>query len=175
MPNDPLGISFSPFGQQPQSGGQGGQSGAPAPTPQSAIQMLSFRTPRTVGANSPIPGGLLNAPGGAAFGGGGGQFGPAGGNLEQLLALLFGRMRGGVGALPEGPQAMGGGIGTPGPMPWDVTGPGPVIAPPKVRPGVGEPEPGPQITTPPPGGTAGPGPAPLPWEGPRYDTTNRQI
>ena len=86
MSDMPLGLSFSPFGQgqngqdQNRPGGTGG-----SPTPQDAIKILSLRTPRTVGAASPIPGPLLNAPGGGAFGGSG--FG-----LEQLLALLFGQL-----------------------------------------------------------------------------------
>lgn len=79
-----LGISFSPFGDpnspQPQGGGQQGG----AISPQEAIRVLSLRIPRAVGAGAPtplLPGGP--GAGGAAFGGGA--------NLEQLLALLFGR------------------------------------------------------------------------------------
>jgi hypothetical protein len=198
MPNQPLGISFSPFGQQQnQSGGQGGQSGAPAPSPQSAIQMLSFRTPRTVGANSPIPGPLLNAPGGAAFGGQ--QFGAAGGNLEQLLQLIFGRMKGGISGLPGTPQAslFGGGGAMAQPMPWEQ----PTSAPPSPNftPGGGgeTPQRGPGETTypgtepgfdpgatgdrsnpaPRSGGDAGPSMAPtggdLPWLGSNFARPGR--
>jgi hypothetical protein len=116
MPNEPLGISFSPFGQTNQPGGQGGKSGQPAPSPQSAIQTLSFRTPRTVGAYAPISAPLLNAPGGGALSGQ--QFGAAGGNLEQLLQLIFGRMRGGVAGLPA--NQLGAGAFGGAPLPWDV-------------------------------------------------------
>src|SRR5258706_16390745 len=99
MSDVPLGDSFSPFGQpNPNQNQQQGVSRGGGPiAPQSAIQTLSFRPPRTVGASSPIPGALLNAPGGAGFG-------AAGQNLEQLLNLLFGQRRpgmtGGVMGLP---------------------------------------------------------------------------
>ena len=156
MPNDPLGISFSPFSQQNQQQAQ--TPGTRSVTPQDAIRILSFRPPRTVGAASPIPGALLNAPGGAAFGGGG-QFGAAGGNLEQLLALLFGQGRmntGGGGGFNESPA-----MGQNSPLPWEQAGPAPwqgtppVVSktpPPFFKPGQGE-QPN---NAPLPGGTAGP-------------------
>lgn len=115
MSDVPLGDTFSPLTPQ-NPGPQGGARGGGPLTPQQAIQILSFRSPRNVGASSPIPQGLLNAPGGAGFG-------PAGGNLDQLLALLFGTRRpgqgmdGGVSGLPEPPQMMQ-------PLPWMPTGPG---------------------------------------------------
>ena len=160
MPNEPLGISFSPFSQQNQQQNQQGGPGARAASPQDAIRILSFRPPRTVGAASPIPQQLLNAPGGAALGG----FGPAGGDLEQLLALLFGagkNMPGG-GSFNERPAQ-----GAPMPwdtggMPWDQPTGGPFggKAPvPSVRPGQEEPR---DNTMPTPGGTAGPGPSAFP-------------
>jgi len=166
MPNDPLGISFSPFGQDQNASGPGGPRGA---SPQEAVRILSLRTPRTVGAASPIPSPLMNAPGGASFG-------PAGANLEQLLAILFGQGR----ILPGGgtfnerpPQGMLGGPQLSQPMPWDQGGaPWDQVSPafagkapaPSVRPGAEEP----RSNMPQPGnGTAtGPmasGPA-LPWE-----------
>jgi hypothetical protein len=175
MPNDPLGISFSPFGPQDQRSGQGGQSGPPASTPQSAIQMLNFRAPRTVGASAPVGSAtLLNGPGGAVFG-------QSGQNLEQLLTLLFGRMRGGVGALPAGPQAFEGSDvtgGNPPPLPWEVTGPGRAPGPAFV---FGRPpdEGGARIPPPPAYGgpnqpTGPPSAGPLPWEGPANETPSRE-
>ena len=63
---DNYGISFSPL-ENPQFNNQGGRPGAPgAANPiQQAIRTLSYRTPRTVGAPSPIPNALLQSAGGA--------------------------------------------------------------------------------------------------------------
>ena len=160
---DPLGISFSPFSQTPnqRSGGGPGGSGA-APTPQDAIRILSLRTPRTVGAASPIPGPLLNAPGGAAFGG-------SGLNLEQLLQLLFGRrVPGAPGAMGPSMQAPGGGspafdqgMGL-SPMGGQDTSAAPSKIPlPFIKPGQGELPVSPGGS----GNGAGTFPAP-PWEAP---------
>lgn len=95
--NDPLGLSFSLFGDNNNGPTSGQSRGGSAPTPQDAIRVLSFRPPRTVGAASPVAGPLLNAPGGAAFGG-------SGMDLEQLLAMLFGQRPGQVGTQPMPPR-----------------------------------------------------------------------
>jgi hypothetical protein len=190
MPNEPLGISFSPFGQTERPGGQGGQSGPPASTPQDAIRVLSFRPPRTVGANAPVgTAALLNGPGGAVFG-------PSGQNLDQLLALLYGRgrMRDGVAGLPEAPQSLNdtfaamfggprlgasdGGLGLP-PQTTNYN-----YEPPSRTPGPGfvfqrPPDEGSARIPPPPayggpGQPTGPPHDPLPWEGPTDQTPSRE-
>lgn len=77
---DPLGISFMP-------GAQGDQGNNPQQTPvQQAIQTLSLRIPRVVGAGSLAPGQLLNAPGGAGLGGNPNSAAL----LEQIRRMLFG-------------------------------------------------------------------------------------
>lgn len=85
-----MGVSFVPSGQgDPMNRQQQGQAPG-APPLQQAIQMLSLRLPRVVGANALAPGQLLNAPGGM-----GGSGNPL---LEALLRLA----------------GMGGGQGQPG-------------------------------------------------------------
>src|SRR6185503_7874749 len=93
------------------------------PTPiQQAIQTLSLRIPRTVGAGSPIPGQLLNAPGGSALGGNPN----AAALLEQIRRMLFGGGGANFGH-PGGPVPTGGGV-PPGGMPGA----------PRVTPGSGD-------------------------------------
>ena len=79
---DSLGLSFMPGGQQDASGSPNGQR----PTPvQSAIQTLSLRIPKTVGAASGAPEALLTSPGGSALGNPN-----SAALLEQLRRWLFG-------------------------------------------------------------------------------------
>lgn len=79
MPQDPLGISFAPD--------SGSQQNSQKPTPvQQAIQTLSLRIPRVVGAGSLAPQGLLTAPGGGGLSGNPN----AAAFLEELRRRLFG-------------------------------------------------------------------------------------
>jgi hypothetical protein len=179
-----LGISFSPFGQ-PNQQDQQGPSGRGA-SPQDAIRVLSFRPPRTVGANAPVASQLLNARGGAGFGGSPlGGFGPAGNDLEQLLALLYGLRKpmqpGGSGSFNERPPQgdlsalfggnAGGQLSQPPPadepLPWLRSS----APPPKTtfnEPGAGDEYKGspPETLGPRPGQTvySPPSARPLPWE-----------
>lgn len=131
MADETLGISFSPFGDNdPSKRPQG------APTPQQAIQVLSYRYPRVVGASSPAPAALLNGRGSAGLPGGGMD-------LEQLLAMLFGARR------PEMPQRMEPDLGRmqlPGLQPSAPAAPSQPPAPgprtPAPNPGVGFVDPG---------------------------------
>lgn len=129
MPNDPMGISFSPAPDNQQQ--QNGQR----PTPvQQAIQTLSLRIPRTVGAASGAPSELLNGQGGAGLGGGNPNSAFL---LEQLIRKLFGggpglpMPGGGPGGGPPGGGAPGGAptpnVGFPYPV---KPGPGPTPDPP---------------------------------------------
>jgi len=79
-----IGISFSPgqSDQQQQQGTGGSPSGAPPL--QQALQLLSLRLPRVLGANALAPSALLNASGAS------GLAGPRDVSLEQWLARLFG-------------------------------------------------------------------------------------
>lgn len=92
-----MGVSFVPNGQgDPMNRQQPGQASG-APPLQQAIQMLSLRLPRVVGANALAPGQLLNAPGGM-----GGSGNPL---LEALLRLA------GMGGSFQGGQGGPGGSG----------------------------------------------------------------
>jgi hypothetical protein len=87
---DPIGLSFMP------GGGGGTDPNAQKPTPvQQAIQLLSLRIPRTVGAASGAPQSLLDSPGGSMLGGN-----P---NSAAILEEIRRRLFGGGGAPPSGP------------------------------------------------------------------------
>jgi hypothetical protein len=182
--NSPLGISFSPFAQQPNGASQTGYNPSAPASPQDAIRTLSLRLPRVVGASAPAPQALLNSPGSAAFG-------AAGNNLDQLMAQLFGpnrRLLPGGGTFnerpPQGDLGLGGlfGMGSGGaaspnatgsgyqpPMPWDTGASGPLPGFTFEKPPTGE---GDANVPPPP--LRGPNGEPyqppsaglLPWEGP---------
>ena len=133
---DPLGLSFMP-GEQGNADPNGQK-----PTPiQQAIQTLSLRIPRTVGAGSAVPGQLLSSPGGSALGGNPN----AAALLEQIRRMLFG---GGAnfghpgGPVPPGGMPpMGGQPGAPIPPGGsEPGGPPPVRLPPRID--VGDPTPG---------------------------------
>lgn len=139
MPIDPMGISFSPSGDPSQQ--QNGQK----PTPvQQAIQTLSLRIPRTVGAASGAPQQLLQGQGGAGLGGNPN----AAMTLEALIRRLFG---GGAGLpMPGGPPG-----GDPGGDPGGGGVPSPIVgfpAPPRAP----EPTPTPGPTFPTPTGPRAP-------------------
>ena len=78
----PFGLSFVP-GQPKEAGSPsgGGPLGQSSPV-QQAIQMLSLRLPRVLGAQGLAPSALMQAPGGAGLG--------APPQLEQILQALFG-------------------------------------------------------------------------------------
>lgn len=138
MPIDPMGISFSPTGDSQQNNAQ-------KPTPvQQAIQTLSLRIPRTVGAASGAPQQLLQGQGGAGLGGNPN----AAMTLEALIRRLFG---GGAGLpMPGGGAPGGGDPGGGGAVPSPIVG---FPAPP--RAGEQPPTPGPTFPVPPsPGGRA---------------------
>lgn len=78
---DTFGLSFMP-GEQ----GANDPNGQQATPVQQAIQTLSLRIPRTVGAASPVPYELLTAPGGSALGGNPNSAAI----LEQIKRMLFG-------------------------------------------------------------------------------------
>jgi hypothetical protein len=88
---DPLGVSFMP--------GQGGQQqNAQKPTPlQTAIQTLSLKIPRVVGAGSGAPQALLQGAGGGGLGNPN-----AASVLEAIRRMLFG---GGMPGAPQMPTA----------------------------------------------------------------------
>lgn len=124
MAIDPIGINFSPAGDSQQQNTQ-------KPTPvQQAIQTLSLRIPRTVGAASGAPQALLQGPGGAGLGGNPNNAYM----LEQLIRKLFGGgdglpMPGGAGASTPGGSGSGlpnPNVGFPHPQ---KTGPGPTPEP----------------------------------------------
>lgn len=129
-----MGVSFVPGGQgDPLNRQQQGEASG-APPLQQAIQMLSLRLPRVVGANALAPGQLLNAPGGM-----GGSGNPL---LEALLRLA----------------GMGGGSGSPGGQPTQIL-PGFSGSPmARINPGDQMQRPGPQLQPPsaPPTNSAGP-------------------
>ncbi len=131
-----MGVSFVPGGQgDPQNRSQQGEASGAAPL-QQAIQMLSLRLPRVVGANAMAPGQLLNAPGGM-----GGSGNPL---LEALLRLAG--MAGG-GGMPSGMPNQ-----APSPMAF---GSAPM---PRFNPGGEDQRVGPQLQPPsaPPTNSAGP-------------------
>lgn len=131
-----FGVSFVPGGQgDPGKSMPEGQAGG-APPLQQAIQLLSLRLPRVVGANGLAPGPLLNAPGGM-----GGTGNPL---LEALLRLAG--MSGG--SLPQ--------QGTPMAAPQSFGG----ASPTRIIPGEGDRRPGTPLLPPPPAGgpTLGAGP-----------------
>lgn len=130
-----FGVSFVPGGQGDPTKQMGqGQAGG-APPLQQAIQMLSLRLPRVVGANGLAPGPLLSAPGGMGQPGGDAALNP----LLQALLRLAGMSGGGGSMAPGGPS-----IG-PGTAPMA-----------RVTPGEGETRPGPQLMPPmPPSGGGG--------------------
>lgn len=121
-----FGVSFVPGGDA-----SGNQTKPPTEPLQQAIQMLSLRLPKVVGAQGLAPGPLLQSPGGGA--------------LAELLRQLFGQGRPGGTMAPSMPGAS--------PM-----APGaPSLPPPHVVPGggddrrMGPSEPGwPDVGTPPP-------------------------
>lgn len=78
---DPLGLSFMPG----DAGNADPNKSQQSPV-QQAIQTLSLRIPRTVGAGSAAPGQLLNSPGGSALGGNVNSAAL----LEQIRRMLFG-------------------------------------------------------------------------------------
>jgi len=203
MPGAPLGISFSPFAEQPNGASPTGYNPS-APAPQSAIQLLSLRLPRVVGAAAPAPQALLRSPGSAVFG-------SAGNNLDQLMALLFGpnrRLPGG-GSFNERPASgdlglgglfgLGGGASAPSdagqpasvsnapgsvyePLPWERSAPLPGFTYSKPP---GSPTEGDANVPPPPlrgpnGEPYSPPSAGLPWErgweqsAPTYERPTRQ-
>ena len=90
---DDYGLSFSPLTQGQNRTGQASPSGGGSQNPvQDAIRTLSYRVPRTVGAQSPIPQALLSAPGGQGLPQSslpGTQAQPSLG-LEDILRKLFG-------------------------------------------------------------------------------------
>jgi len=160
---DSLGLSFMP-----------GEAGAadpnkPQPTPvQQAIQTLSLRIPRTVGAASGVPQQLLTSGGGSMLGNPN-----AAALLEQLRRFFMG---GGNLGTPGGPVPPGGAPpmgGLPGaPIPPGGGAPGgppPVRLPPRID--VGDPTPGqaPANDPPPaqPMGGVPSGPSPIFDRGPR--------
>lgn len=90
---DNFGISFSPLGNQSQSGPGGSPSAGGASNPvQDAIRTLSYRQPRTVGGGAPINASLLNAQGAAGLPQASAMATPAAptGGLEEILRKLFG-------------------------------------------------------------------------------------
>jgi hypothetical protein len=129
---DPFGLSFSPADQ---SGPNGQPTNGQRPSPvQQAIQTLSLRIPRVVGASGLAPTPLLNSQGGSALGGDPNSAAL----LEQLKRLLFGSpasspMSSPFPQAPQGDlgQTLSGMFGSPG---------GPVSQPPDS--GSGEPLPG---------------------------------
>lgn len=133
MPGPGLGVSFVPGQVQ---GGQPQGQAPPGQALQQAIQFITTRLPRVVGAHGLAPQGLMNGPGGAAMGGNG--------DLERLLAMLFGpggHLAGGTQGAP-----MGGGM-PPAGMPGPSQAPGPHFTPGDVPP---QPPPGndtPQLPT----------------------------
>lgn len=87
---DPFGLSFMP-------GAEGKDPNNPQPTPvQQAIQTLSLRIPRVVGAGSIAPGQLLNGAGG--FGNGSNPNAAA--ILEEIRRRLFGGNQSGAPSQP---------------------------------------------------------------------------
>lgn len=80
MAHGGFGLSFAP-GQAGPTRERGINGGAPSPI-QQAIQLLSLRLPRVMGAQALAPGPLMQAPGAGAMGGGG--------SVDALLRLLFG-------------------------------------------------------------------------------------
>ncbi len=95
MPDNMMGISFAPTAENRLTQASGGPL-------QEAIQLLSLRLPKMVGARSPIPQGLLAS--GA---------GPSLGNsvVQSILAQILGQAGGGpMGGQPQGsPQSPWGG------------------------------------------------------------------
>lgn len=147
----PLGISFTEnLGGQPPGEEQGPGGAAPVSPLQSAIQMLSLRLPRVVGANALAPQALLQ-------GGGGGGAGLSPEVLQMILQRL--RLIGG-GAGP---------VGLPGPEATPLTrGPGGFGGGGMIGPGapVSGPAPTPRIGYTPPGaGPMPPPPGPMPMGG----------
>jgi len=100
MQGDPFGVSFSPVGQG--QGGNQAQNAAQQTPVQQAIQTLSLRIPRTVGAGSIAPGQLLNAAGGSGLGGNP----DAASMLEMIKRMLFGQP-GQMGTGPQMPRSPG--------------------------------------------------------------------
>lgn len=104
---DGYGVNFAPTGQ---AGGD--QTKPPTEPLQQAIQMLSLRLPKVVGAQGIAPGPLMNSPGGSP--------------IMELLRMLFGQGHQGMGqpGMPTGapmpnvhPGAGGGGQDFPAPSP----------------------------------------------------------
>lgn len=142
---DPFGVSFSPAGPSRQGQAQSGQKPSPV---QQAIQTLSLRIPRVVGAGSVAPQALLSSPGGAAVGGDPN----AASLLEAIKRLLFG----GGGTAP-------GTVGTGAPLPRDGGQPSPQGTPSWLPPpGPTQPTPGGPTNSPPPGSMVPTGPSQAP-------------
>jgi hypothetical protein len=96
-----VGYSFAPGTNGNQ--GSNAQRSAPNASTQDAIQMLRFRLPSLVGANSPAPPQFMQGPTAQ-----GAQMGMGGSMAEQFLRALFG----GMGAFNPGMNPMqGGGLG----------------------------------------------------------------
>lgn len=134
-----FGVSFVPGGgsADPQQAQPGGPA-AGAPPVQRAVQMLSLRLPRVVGANGMAPGPLLNAPG-AMGQPGAGLNGAA--NNPLLMALLQLAGMGGNGMGGNGQPGMGG-------MPSAGPSFGSGGSPTRITPGGGPPAPQPGLGVP---------------------------
>lgn len=130
---DPFGLSFMPGGQQDASGNPSGQRPSPV---QQAIQTLSLRIPRTVGAASGAPQSLLEGAGGAGLGGN-----P---NAAAILEAIRRRLFGPTAGAPTAPPPPGAPPTTLGPA---FTAPGSPGGGPS-GPGVPEPEPAREIPKP---------------------------
>jgi hypothetical protein len=132
MPN-PIGISFLPSAdaaeQGPRQGNMEGDLGQ-------ALQILSLRLPRILGAHSISPPGLMNAQGAAGAGG----FNPMQAVIQALLAAGGGGGGQGMGGGAQGPMGIGGQLGPTAPPPpriipggGDVPiGPEQPVAPPRL-------------------------------------------
>lgn len=144
-----IGVSFVPA-----AGKDSRQVDAQDSAVQQAIQVLSLRLPRVVGAQGLAPSTLLNAAGGAALTG-------AGGNVDRIVDQIINRI------MPEGAQ--------PGPVPTVPTPrvvpggqpgqpgqpPTPGVPMPPRMPGMPAPMPG-QVPDPQPAGPPGAQPVPAP-------------
>jgi hypothetical protein len=140
---DDFGLSFSPLGNAQQGYGQNAPNQQTNPL-QEAIQILSLRRPRVVGATSPIPGPLLNGQGGGMNG------------MSAIIQNLLSQFGG------QSPyQGFFGNEGHTGPS----AGPGPVLPTPRITPGQGGAPPAPPAPwSMPPSSPSMPGPVGNPPE-----------